>query len=300
MGNLNLFCNYPNDDKKFSQKMMRAKTDRVKDSKMIKKFISTYDIDKSEMITPDFEIKNCPSFNGMSELNHNNCLYLCGGQENQNGGTYLLKFDPTTHKLETLINSKHYHHNPTLCIAKGYLYCIGGEDKKAERYNLTENYWEDLPSLKLERSGSTAYFCEDNDYLYLFGGFLSLKNNNTDLVIRIKVVKDLIDIGWEDCFINKTSPLIKKSLMCVIPVTSSTILLVGGDTYDKQTFNPCSQVVKVDFKEETIYLEECKLKRPSTFLNRNSVLYCNNNYAILFDEQYRIHKYFYMEKVFVD
>lgn len=95
------------------------------------------------------------SLTNMSQINHNNDLYLCGSNaeaiEEDHTGSFFIKIDPskTPVNMSYLVNSSHTHKFPAIVNYKNdYIIVVGGKDSvKCEVFNKKASRWKDLPDL---------------------------------------------------------------------------------------------------------------------------------------------------------
>ena len=146
--------------------------------------ILNYDIDEEYFIELRVVFPIIRTIEGMSELNMDKKLFLCGiSPKQKNEGSFLLQINLDLKGLnsdeqikpEILINSHYPHIYPSLIHDKNEkILCIGGKGQTlCELYNLSMNKWIALPELPEERYKCTLCLDNKGDYVYLFGGINS-------------------------------------------------------------------------------------------------------------------------------
>ena len=134
-----------------------------------------YEINKNQKIIMKRKLESIKTLEGLSELNHNNNLYLCGSSSlipESEEGSHFFQLNPLNPETKILPKAKYPHYYPALIsIKKNYIYCIGGKSQHhCEGYNINENKWIPLPNLPEERYLCTLCYDELNNIIYLFGG----------------------------------------------------------------------------------------------------------------------------------
>ena len=134
-----------------------------------------YDINRKQKILIERKLEPIKTLEGVSELNFNNNLYLCGSSSlipESEEGSHFFQLNPLNPETKILPKAKYPHYYPALIsIKKNYIYCIGGKSQHhCEGYNINENKWIPLPNLPEERYLCTLCYDELNNIIYLFGG----------------------------------------------------------------------------------------------------------------------------------
>ena len=225
---------------------------------------------------------------GMSELNMDRNLFLCGiSPKQKNEGSFLLKINIDKYnsgendqlKAEVLINSQHTHIYPSLIHdKKEKILCIGGKGQtKCEVYNLTYNKWFTLPELQEERYKCTLCLDYLGNFVYLFGGVSTdpeLKNNenkdNSQInVLRMDLENQLI---WENLIVKTTQRYLNinrtSSGAFTFQYDENFIFIVGGEDSNE---NCLDDVIRFSIKKLTFESTNMKLKNRAKFMNQNGV-----------------------------
>ena len=102
--------------------------------------IKIFDVEEEKCYDEKMLLRIITSLEGISQINMNNCLYLCGTNDSSNSvGSYLLKIDIAISPLQpmVLINSIFNHETPSLINYKDDLFVIGGKDQiQCEYYQI--------------------------------------------------------------------------------------------------------------------------------------------------------------------
>ena len=98
-----------------------------------------YDITLNNTIIIERKLEIVKSLEGLSELNFEQKLYLCGNSRlEDNEGSFLFELDPLNPKTKILVNSTYGHYYPSLISFENkYIFCIGGKNQiHCEKYYL--------------------------------------------------------------------------------------------------------------------------------------------------------------------
>ena len=244
------------------------------------------------------------SLSGLSELNYNNALYLCGGFDNLNGGKHFFKYVRGS-KLELLANCIHFHKNPSLIqVEHKFIFCIGGdwENTHVEKYSLKAKKWETYAELPLGVHGATPYYY--SSCLYLIGGFNNLKEAYLDYFLRLFISEDFPEkYNWEVLKLKKDGYMfasgidesyLAKMNMGIIEIKSDQILLFGGKCFDENS----AEVALVNFTEKTVKKETFQLNASAAF-SSNAVYFSDGQKIYLYDDTAKLHMLDYSEKQFL-
>ena len=116
---------------------------------------------------------------------------------------------------------------------KAWIFAIGGEGlTSVEVYNISLNQWFQAPHLNTDRSDASS--CEQDDYIYTFGGLGCRAGYQLADIERLdakKVSLGTDGIEWEvmqikdDC-VSKPS---KRESACMVSYDNDRILILGGD-----------------------------------------------------------------------
>ena len=279
--------------------LMHFDTKNLKEILLSKNFkynMIYYDINKNESIIIEKKLDRIKNLIGMSELNLNNNLYICGNSyldPESEQGSFLFELDPINPVTKILQNSKYTHYYPALIsLQDKYIYCIGGKNQfHCEMYNLSENKWSPLPNLPEERYLCTLCYDRLNNVVYLFGG-LNEKNKIHKSKLSIEYdyflrLKDEINIGliWEKIIVKNNKYLLNR-------ISSGSLYLEGKENYiyifggkDEQS-NLLDDILKYDIKNQTFHALNKKLDFPTEFLNQYPVKSSLDNFLYIFLDRF--------------
>ncbi len=271
----------------YSKKLMQFKksNDTSNDQKNT---ICLYDVEYRENFDLELNFFLINKIDGLGQINFNNNLFLCGSPKNTvNIGSYLIKYDPkkvSTNSTAILINSIYNHYFPTIIGFKSdYLLVIGGEENiKCECYNLQINKWKMIPDLPEERYKCNAIFDDDNDTVYLFGGYDSFTRNNRESILKLNL-KSLVQ--WEYFIIKKSNNLLARNSFALINSTKNNIMILGGFGNNNVKLDNIIELDLVTFK---INISKKKLSKSSSFIQTGG-LDLNKSTYFLFDDEFQIH-----------
>ena len=138
-------------------------------------------------------------------------------------------------------------HHFSLCLAYGYIYSIGGEDrnsklKDCQRYNIKGNKWEPISALLSAREGAAC--CKYNvNYLYAIGGC------NVKGVERLDINK----LEWTEIAVQQGDDIMVQGA-CAIEYSGRLLILGGMFGYKKSDY--CLKMSIYDNDEHCI----CKIE----------------------------------------
>ena len=259
-----------------------------------------YEINKNQKIIMKRKLESIKTLEGLSELNHNNNLYLCGSSSlipESEDGSHFFQLNPLNPETKILPKAKYPHYYPSLIsIKKNYIYCIGGKSQHhCEGYNINENKWIPLPNLPEERYLCTLCYDELNNIIYLFGGindknhlhkdklsieydyFLRLKNdidnNNNNSVI------------WEKIHVKNNKILLNRisAASLIFEKEEKYIYIFGGKDDQKHYLD---NVIKFDIEEQSFQAIDQKLDFPTEFLNQYAIKSDLNNFIYVFLDKF--------------
>ena len=242
----------------------------------------------SSLITTNINLRILSSLSGISQLTHNNNLYLCGSPLSSSTGASLLTIDSskslTNPQLHFLINSKLPHYKPSLIVLpnnNNFIVIGGKEQKECECFDLKTSKWRFLPDLPQERYKASLAVCGNGKYLFVFGGYCSETGNiisNEILSIRIStlMIWEKIAIKEHDRFL-----LSRNCCGCVSYSNDSTkqnvIYIFGGKDNNKVKSN---QIIEYDVNENKVRIMKRKLKENTVFYNYQCI--CDNSEQIVY------------------
>jgi hypothetical protein len=251
--------------------------------------VFVFDIEDESGILLDANFRIIKDLDGFSQLNFNNCLYICGSDlQNSSAGSHLLKFDANLdgNKTSLLINSTYNHYYPTLIGYKtDMIIAIGGfKTKSTEIFNARTNRWRNLPELPEERYKCSAISDESLDYVYIFGGLNTETGKNCSTILRLNMKTSLV---WETIIAKHSGHLLMRNSSAIIKYDrSNSIFIIGGRDNDESISN---NIVEYDFHSKIASLSTRKLELNSCFF-QTSGSDLNKNEFFLFDDKCNIHK----------
>jgi hypothetical protein len=248
-----------------------------------------FDIEEETGVEMDSNIKILKDLEGLSQLNFNNNLYLCGaGMKNDTSGSYLLKCDPVKvgNYPNILINSIHHHYYPTLLGYRGDLIvAIGGyQNKHSEIYNIKTNKWRNLPDLPEERYCCSVINDEVSDFVYLFGGVNSETGKNCSTILRLNMKNTLV---WETLIVKANAHLIARNSAAILKFDRSNVIyILGGKENDE---NLSDNIVEYDLNSRIASVSRKRLEMKSAFFQQTGAD-LNKSDFFIYDENSNIHK----------
>lgn len=232
-----------------------------------KKKLNIYDIvtNTTHAIELDINFK-IPSFS-RSIIIPNGEIYLLGGEEPEyfsRREVYMLDIKLPEKKLLQKASMLHKKFDFTLCFLKGYIYVICGKDSSSEvvdtceRYNVSENTWENIASVKKKRYAASAVGFTNNR-VYLFGGRSDFNNY---MVAEIEEYNVEIN-EWNIIQIRNGAHFWNPVEVCAcIQISKDKILVFGGsDARIKD-----SNVSLIFYVNEYSFEKKGELKRPQVFV----------------------------------
>ena len=255
-------------------------------------FLSILDINNEKYYTSNINLRILSSLKGISQLNVNNSLFLCGTNDiASTSGSYL--FNIELHKkneplVKFLVSSNFVHIYPSLYFSKHIksLFVIGGKDQiKCELFDIENNKWKCLPDLPEERYLSTLMSNGKEQHLYLFGGFCKAINTKCSLLLRLNLLKRKY---WEQLHINQNNELIQKTSSAAFSLYDTDserdcIYILGGKNANKEYSD---DIVEYNVNKMTISLVD-KLNEKATFLNQSGVNINSKSY-LFFDKKAKV------------
>ena len=250
-----------------------------------------YDINKNQSILMERKLESIKTLEGLSELNYNNNLYLCGSSSlipEDNKGSYLFELNPLDPETKILPKSKYSHYFPALISIKNkYIYCIGGKNNHfCEFYDIKEKKWLASPNLPEDRYLCTLSYDELNEILYLFGG-MSENNRFNDYFLKLKTD---INVGliWEKIEIkNKKIFLNRISAASLIFQSEEKYIYIFGGKDNKG--NLLDDVVKFYIDSQSFQETNQKLDFPTEFMNQYAIKSDLNHFLYVFFDKFNNH-----------
>ena len=304
MGNLNC-CQenkYRNEDNNKIYQINRtkySKKNKEKEDLNDKCEILSYDIEENILLKYYIKIPILKSLKGISELNLNSKLYLCGNSSlNDDSSSYLFQLNFKDLSTKILVNSKYCHYFPSLiAINNDKIICIGGKKHvECEIYDINIDHWTLMPDLPEERYKSTLCYDYKNKYLYLFGGINSEKRNKKyiekDNFLRISSKNYSFPI-WEKIFLEtKIENKLLNRISSATIFLGDYIIIIGGQNEEGKKLKNIS---KFDVDKYRIESSGHQLEFPAKFINYNILVdykynFINEkNFFYLFDSDNNIH-----------
>ena len=258
----------------------------------------SYDIEENTLFQFIIKIPIINSLNGLSELNLNSKLYLCGTPSSEEDASSYL-FQIAVHSLNTqiMVSSQYGHYYPSLIsINNNKLICIGGKNQtKCEIYDITINHWTTIAELPEERYKCTLCFDYKGKMLYLFGGVNNQKNSlnlnyiEKESVLRINT-KNSCYSSWERIIIESRleHKLLTRISSAALYLDKNNIIIIGGENENGKILK---NIIKFNLRDFSVSLTGHYLDFPSKFINQSTFIDINNegNINYFFDNKNNIH-----------
>jgi len=200
-----------------------------------------------------------------------NNILLCGGSDgysNQTSSSYMIEVEKYSSKnLQNMLIEKRSH---TLSkVIENEIYSIGGYSNSqgylnaVEKYSTISNTWTAMRPINLSRQDvSVCPF--SNRFLYCFGGSTS-ESGNWIFTNLIECFDTQYEVqGWQVFNLTKNDGWTHRVYSGSKQISQTEILLFGG--YDGNYLN---DVLIVNVVENKISDTRVKLRRPSSFIQRN-------------------------------
>jgi hypothetical protein len=274
--------------------LMSPKTEELKFNKFTtpqpqQNVVYIFDIEDETGLSMESNIRILKDLDGLSQLNFNNNLYLCGASMNNDlSGSSLLKLDPVKigNNANVLINSIYHHYYPTLLGFRGDLIvAIGGyKNKLCEVFNIKTNKWRALPDLPEERYKCCVISDDMSEYLYLFGGLNSETWQNCSTILRLNMKNSLV---WETMIVKANAHLLAKNSCAVIKFDRLNVIYIlgGRDNTDQLSDN----IIEYDITSRIASLSRKRLECKAAFFQETGAD-LNKSEFFMFDENSNIHK----------
>ena len=253
--------------------------------------LKIFDIEEEKCFTQKLYLKVIKSLSGISQLNINNTLYLCGineiNNDNNSVGSYMFKikysnFNPS---LFFLVNSVYTHIYPSMSLWKNeIIIIIGGKDQiECEGYLINQSKWIDLPPLTEDRFKCSLLLDEKNDLIYLFGGLSSITNNNMKNILKLNM--DLID-KWEMILIKENESLLgRNSSICFMFENSNIVFICGGNNNNNEETD---YICEYNIERKTIKNSKFSMKINCSF-DMQGFGDLNKNHFAFIDKAFNVH-----------
>lgn len=257
----------------------------------------SYDIENNQFFKNKIRIPIITSLNGLSELNLNSRLYLCGTKSTgKEASSYLFEITFENLKTQVMVSSQYGHHNPSLIsINSNKILCVGGKrQKKCEIYDIIINHWAIFPELPEERYKCSLCFDYRNKLLFLFGGINNSKNalNNNYIekenILMIKTKNYYY--SWEQIIIESRleNKLLTRISSATLFLDEDNILLIGGENENGKSLK---NIIKFNTKDYSLSLAGKNLDFASKFINQSTIFENNEetNNLYFFDSKNNVH-----------
>ena len=261
----------------------------------------SYDIEENTLFQYVIKIPIITSLNGLSELNLNSKLYLCGTpSKEEDASSYLFQITLQTLNTQIMVSSQYGHYYPSLIsINNNKIICVGGKNQRqCEIYDTIINHWAIIPELPEERYKCTLCFDYKSKILYLFGGINSKKNNlnsnyiEKENILRINT-KNSIFTSWEKIIIESKleNKLLTRISSASLILDENNIIIIGGENENGKILK---NVIKFNLRDYSISSTGHNLDFPSKFMNQSTIIDANNegnegNINYFFDSKNNIH-----------
>ena len=306
MGNFN--CCLENKYKK-EEKNKIYQINRQKDSKGEEKNnninneyqIISYNIEDNTLHKYFIKIPILKSMKGISELNLNSKLYLCGTSTiNKDSSSYLFQLNIKDLTSKIMVNSNYCHYSPSLiAINKDKIICVGGKKcVGCEIYDISIDHWSIIAELPEERYKCTLCFDYNNRFLYLFGGInhenKDIKYIEKDNILRISTKYYSFPI-WEKIYVEtKIENRLLNRISSAAIFLGNNIIIIGGKNEEGKKLKNIS-ICQINNNKLNIKSSGHQLEFPSKFINQNIFINYGfnkideNNFFYFFDCDNKIH-----------
>jgi len=259
----------------YSKKIMQGINSKVNEKSKDMLMINIFDIESEVSIKtqPTFILSN---FEGLGQLNLNNNLYFCGGNEKKKGGTYFFVYDPLKYisQFSLLLNCSQDHKYPAMISYKNeFILVVGGHDSnlKCEIYSFQKKKWKPLPDLPEARVDCSLLNEEKLEYIYLFGGITN-DNEFCSSILRLNIKNQLV---WESVVVKEGSNLLQRSSFGIMKLERNILFLLGGTQKNK---NETDQIIEFDLFNKSAKESTISLQKPAKFLISNYSDLNNQNF----------------------
>ena len=251
--------------------------------------LKIFDIEDEKCFKQNILLRVITSLSGISQLNVNNTLYLCGiNDDNKDNvvGSYMFKLscDVKNPSPIFLVNSVFSHLSPSMTIWKSDLIIVvgGKEQIECEGYVISRARWVELPSMPEDRYKCSLLPDEKNNFIYLFGGLSTITNNNMKNILRLNM--ETCD-KWDMILIKQNENfLARNSSVAFMFDNGETIYICGGkDNMDQETEYICEYHINSKSVKKSKY----SMKIICSFdmqgygdLNKNLYAFIDNSFTI--------------------
>jgi hypothetical protein len=257
----------------------------------------SYDVEENTLMNYIIKIPIITSLNGLSELNLNSKLYLCGTPSiSRDASSYLFQITLQSLSTQIMVSSQYGHYYPSLIsINSNKLLCIGGKKQtQCEIYDITINHWALFPELPEERYKCTLCYDYKNKNLYLFGGINSKKNSiNTNYIEKENIL--MINTknyyySWEKILVESRfeNKLLTRVSSAALFLDDNNIIILGGENENGKILK---NIIKFNTQNCSISMVGKYLEFPSKFINQSTIIEKNEerNTIYFFDTKNNVH-----------
>ncbi len=251
--------------------------------------LKIFDIEEEKCFKKNIFLRVLSNLEGISQLNVNNSLYLCGinGLKTENViGSHLLKVNIEEKKTSIifLVNSIFTHYNPSMTVWKSDLIIVvGGKGQiECEGYIISKSKWIELPFLCEDRYKCSLFSDDINNMIYLFGGFSKIIQKNMKTILRLNL--DLCE-KWDIILVRENENyLARNSSTCFMFDNDDIIYICGGyDNKNEETEFIC----EYDIFNRTVKKSKYNMKINCSFdlqgfgdLNKQHFVFMDNNFLV--------------------
>ena len=255
----------------------------------------SYDIEENTLFKYIIRIPIINSLNGLSELNLNSKLYLCGTPStNEDASSYLFQITFQTLHTKIMVSSQYGHYYPSLIsINNNKILCVGGKkQRQCEIYDIIINHWSPFPELPEERYKCTLCFNYKNKHLYLFGGINNKNNLNLNYIEKESIL--MINTknyyySWERILIESRleNKLLTRISSASLFLDDSNLIIIGGENENGKILK---NIIKFNTRNFNVSLTGQYLDVPAKFINQSTIIDNNEGNTIyFFDTKNNIH-----------
>lgn len=248
-----------------------------------------FDVEEEKCFEDVSYLRIITSLDGISQINLNNNLYLCGTNDDSSNSisSFLLKIDLNKEPYSSLVlvSSIYSHFNPCLANWKNeHLIVIGGKGQtKCEMYNINFPKWKEITSLPEERYKATIFMDERSGNLYLFGGISTYGGFNIKTILRLGIE---IEKRWEMIVVKENENFLARNSSAAFKFDNSQIIYIcgGKDSNGKET----EYITEFNMVTKGVRKFEASMKRPCSFELQNGAD-LNKMHFAFFDSNNYIH-----------
>ena len=251
--------------------------------------LKIFDIEEEKCFKQKLLLRVIKDLSGISQLNVNNSLYLCGiNDENRENviGSYLFKinFEMSNQSPIFLVNSVFSHESPSMTIWKSDLIIVvgGKEQIECEGYIISKSKWIELPPLPEDRYRCSLYSDEKNNLIYLFGGLSTITNNNMKNILRMNM--ELCD-KWDMILIKENEGFLARNSSVAFMFDNSDIIYIcGGKNNNGQE---TEYICEYNITSKSVKKSKHSMKNICSFdmqgfgdLNKNYFAFIDNSFIV--------------------